>query len=157
VHVGGGRLAKRLRRQADRLGIAGRITWRGPLAQAEVIQAYRAADLFVLASRVAGDGDRDGLPNVLMEAQSQALACLSTRVAGIPEVIEDGATGRLVAPGDTAGLAAALQALIRDPQSRSALGQAGAIAVRHRFDCHAGIERLAARLGRPQPRAAAAE
>ena len=70
------------------------------LAQPEVLAAYREADLFVLASKVAKDGDRDGLPNVLIEAQSQRLACVSTDVSAIPELIEHGVTGLLVPPGD---------------------------------------------------------
>ena len=64
-------------------GIGGRIVWHGPLAQRAVIERYRAADLFVLACRIAADGDRDGLPNVLMEAQSQGLACLSSELPSI--------------------------------------------------------------------------
>ena len=72
------------------------------------LAAYRGADIFVLASKIASDGDRDGLPNVLMEAQSQGLACVATSLAGIPELIEDGVTGLLVPPGDPAALAAAL-------------------------------------------------
>jgi len=72
-----------LQQQAARLGIAQRIVWRGALAQPDVLAAYRAADLFVLASKIAQDGDRDGLPNVLMEAQSQDLACLTTGVSAI--------------------------------------------------------------------------
>src|SRR3546814_6917682 len=63
-----------LERQATTLGLADRIDWHGPAAQAEVLARYRAADLFALASRVARDGDRDGLPTVLVEAQSQGLA-----------------------------------------------------------------------------------
>ena len=70
----------------------------GAQAQAEVFRSYLAADLFLLASRIAGDGDRDGLPNVLMEAQSQRLPCLATRVSAIPELIEDGVTGVLAPP-----------------------------------------------------------
>ena len=84
VHVGGGPLLPALERQAAEAGIADRVEWRGPATQDEVLARYRAADLFVLASRVVADGDRDGLPNVLMEAQSQALACVATRVSGIP-------------------------------------------------------------------------
>ncbi|MFQ5468436.1 MAG: glycosyltransferase, partial [Kiloniellaceae bacterium] len=126
IHIGGGALGPALRSQAARLGLEARIAWYGAQAQARVIEAYRRADLFVLASRVAPDGDRDGLPNVLMEAQSQGLACLSTGVSAIPELIEDGATGLLVAPGDPAALAAALDRLIRDPGARDRLGAAGA-------------------------------
>ena len=67
-----------------RSGFADRVQWRGPQAQAAVLDAYRAADIFALPCRVSADGDRDGLPNVLLEAQSQKLACVSTRVSGIP-------------------------------------------------------------------------
>ncbi len=122
VHIGGGSLAATLRELAERLGLAPRIEWRGALAQPEVLDAYRRADLFVLAAKVTEDGDRDGLPNVLMEAQSQRLACVATDVSGIPELIESGATGLLVPPGDPPALARALARLIRDPVRRAALG-----------------------------------
>ena len=118
VHIGGGSLAATLRSLAERLGLAPRIEWRGALAQPEVLAAYRRADLFVLAAKETEDGDRDGLPNVLMEAQSQRLACIATRVSGIPELIEDGTTGLLVPPGDPPALARALTGLIRDPVRR---------------------------------------
>jgi glycosyltransferase involved in cell wall biosynthesis len=146
-HIGGGD-GEALREQADRLGIADRIDWRGAQSQAEVLAALRAADLFVLASRVTDDGDRDGLPNVLMEAQSQALACISTNISAIPELIRDGETGLLVAPQDPAGLAAALTKLIFDPQCRLALGAAGDVRVRSAFGHEAGITDLLARFPR---------
>ncbi|MEE8499465.1 MAG: glycosyltransferase family 4 protein [Kiloniellales bacterium] len=147
VHIGGGELRAALEVQAERLGLGTRIDWRGAQAQAQVLAAYRAADLFVLASRVAADGDRDGLPNVLMEAQSQGLACLSTRVSAIPELIEHEATGVLVAPGAPAALAVALERLIRAPETRARLGAAGQQRVRARFAMDAGIDTLAARFG----------
>lgn len=125
LHIGGGPLRDRLKEQAGRLGISDRVDWLGARAQAEVIEAYGRADLFVLASRIAGDGDRDGLPNVLMEAQSQRLAVVATRVSAIPEFIDDGKNGLLVAPDDAAGLSAALGDLIRDPARRSEMGEAG--------------------------------
>jgi len=147
VHIGGGALAGRLKHQAARLGLADRIEWRGARPQPEVLAAYRAADLFALAAKVAGDGDRDGLPNVLMEAQSQGLACVATDISGIPELIEAGASGLLVRPGDRAALAAALARLIADPVLRARLGAAGAARVRDAFDAAAAIEALAARFG----------
>ena len=100
VHIGGGTLAKALKRRAKRLGIAGRIEWRGACPQPEVLSAYREADLFVLAAKIGRDGDRDGLPNVLVEAQSQRLACVATVLPAIAELVEDGRTGMLVPPGD---------------------------------------------------------
>jgi glycosyltransferase involved in cell wall biosynthesis len=156
THVGGGPLRPALERQAASLGLAGRIDWRGAATQAAVLAHYRSADLFVLASRIARDGDRDGLPNVLMEAQSQGLACLATRVAAIPELIDDGATGALVQPEDVAALAAALIRLIGDPAQRQRLGQAGQQRIRADFDMKGGIDSLARLLSRPDGAAAAA-
>lgn len=145
VHIGaGGQLAK-LQRRARRLGVAGRITWRGAQPQDAVLQALRAADLFVLPSRVARSGDRDGLPNVLMEALSQRLAVVATRVAGIPELVRDGETALLVPPGDAAALAEAIERLARDPARRARLGDAGDAQLRAGFDSDAWLDRLAAR------------
>jgi glycosyltransferase involved in cell wall biosynthesis len=147
-HIGGGGLGDALKAQARRLGIADRCTWHGAQAQQFVFDAYADADLFVLASRIAEDGDRDGLPNVLMEAQSQALACVSTRVSAIPELIEDGSNGLLVPPSDPPALAKAIERLIRDPALRAQLAQRGHDIVRQRFSFEAGVERLLARLPR---------
>lgn len=147
VHIGGGTQAKDIKDRADRLGLAERIEWRGARPQPEVLAAYREADLFVLAAKIAPDGDRDGLPNVLVEAQSQRLACVATRLSAIPELIEDGVTGLLVAPVDPPALAAALAQLIADPELRAQLGAAGAAQVRAAFDADAAIEALARRFG----------
>jgi glycosyltransferase involved in cell wall biosynthesis len=149
VHVGGGALGEELRRRAENLGLSRRIVWRGALSQLDVLDAYQAADLFVLAAKVSEDGDRDGLPNVLMEAQSQRLACVATDISGIPELIETGTTGLLVRPADPAGLAGALAELIRSPARRAALGAAGERRVRMRFSMIAGIDLLAQRFGLP--------
>ena len=149
VHIGGGARAARLARQAERLGLDRRVEWRGARPQPEVLAAYRAADLFVLAAKIGRDGDRDGLPNVLMEAQSQALACVATRLPGIAELIEDGRTGMLVRPADPRALAAALEALIRDPARRARLAAAGERRVRRDFDMTTGIAGLAALFGLP--------
>jgi glycosyltransferase involved in cell wall biosynthesis len=145
-HVGGGPLLGQLRAEAERLGIADRITWHGALPEERVLRAYRAADLFVLASRIAPDGDRDGLPNVLLEAGAMELAVVASRVAAVPEVIEDGVNGRLVPPDDPASLSAALALLIADPAARLRLGQAGRARVLEQFAMTPGVDRLAARL-----------
>jgi glycosyltransferase involved in cell wall biosynthesis len=142
VHIGGGPLARELKAQAARLGLAERIEWRGPRPQPEVLAAYREADIFVLAAKVASDGDRDGLPNVLVEAQSQHLACVATSVSGIPELVTDKKNGLLVAPGDPAALATALAALARAPQWRGELGAAAEERVRCRFDNERTLDEL---------------
>ena len=145
-HVGYGELIGDLQGRARSLGIAGRVEWHGAEEQARVIERYRASDLFVLPSREAGNLDRDGLPNVLMEAQSQALACLSTRFSAIPELIVDGETGVLVPPGDVDALRAALEVLIRSPGERERLGMAGYARVRSEFQAERGIAEIAALL-----------
>ena len=143
THVGGGPELKRLRARAEALGLVDRIAWLGPRDQAAVLEHYRAADLFTLPCRVAEDGDRDGLPNVLVEAQSQGLPCLSTAVGGVPELIVDGANGRLVPPDDPDALAAALAQLVRDPDGRRALGRTGQLRVARHFDSAASLDALA--------------
>ena len=145
VHIGSGDLKHDLRAQADRLGLSGRIDWRGAQDQATVIEALRRADLFVLTSVVAGDGDRDGLPNVLMEAASQRLAILSTAVSAIPEFITDGTHG-LLTDGTPPAIAAALERLATDPALRLRLGEAAHARLRAEFGMTAGIDRLIRRL-----------
>jgi glycosyltransferase involved in cell wall biosynthesis len=147
VHVGGGPLKRRLERRASALGISARVEWRGALTQQEVLIEYRNADLFALASRIARDGDRDGLPNVLAEAQTQALACVATRVSAIPELVRDGQSGLLVEENDPAALARALETLIRSPARRRTLGQAGQSRVVESFGLDANIEHLALKFG----------
>jgi glycosyltransferase involved in cell wall biosynthesis len=147
VHLGGGALAQDLKDLAARLGLSERIEWRGARPQPEVLAAYREADLFVLAAKIAPGGDRDGLPNVLVEAHSQGLACVATRLPAIPELIEEAATGLLVPPGDPAALAAALARLIAAPDLLAKLGAAGAARVRAAFDADTAIEALAGKFG----------
>ncbi len=130
---------------AQKLGLSDRIEWRGARDQAEVIEALRRADIFALPCRIAGDGDRDGLPNVLMEAASQELPILSTNVSSIPEFIETGKHGVLVEP-DADALAQALAGMIADPAGRAKMAAAARERLISDFGMDAGINRLAARL-----------
>lgn len=141
-HVGAGGQVPALKALADELGIAGRCTWKGAMDQTEVLAAYRAADIFALASRITADGDRDGLPNVIVEAASQGLPCVASNLSGIPELITDGATGWLVAPEDPEALSEALAQAISDPAERARRGAAVAQLVRDSFDYHTSIAQL---------------
>lgn len=152
THIGGGPLLGELRALAQKLGIADRIDWRGALPQHDVLAALKAADIFVLASRIAEDGDRDGLPNVLMEAQSQRLATLATNVSAVPELVIDGETGFLVEPRDAAAMTAALDRLARDPDLRREFSERGNRRLRELFDVNGWVGRLAAKLGAPEER-----
>lgn len=145
THIGGGDLLAALQARAQAAGIAARIEWRGACDQPEVIAAMRAADLFVLPSRIAEDGDRDGLPNVLMEAASQLLPIISTAVAAIPEFIESGTHG-LLAEDDPEALSCAIETLARDPARAQAMAEAARTRLIAEFTMQPGIDRLAARL-----------
>jgi len=141
-HIGAGDLTKELRAMAGNLGIADRVRWDGALDQKDVLARYRESDVFALACRIAADGDRDGLPNVLVEASSQRLACVSTAVSGVPELIEHGRNGVVVPPEDPGALAKALAQLIRDPDLRQRLGSAAEERVRSDFDHHSSVRQL---------------
>jgi glycosyltransferase involved in cell wall biosynthesis len=151
VHVGGGPHKDAMRALARELGVDDRIAWMGSLPQEDVLQHYRAADIFVLASRIAKDGDREGLPNVLMEAQSQGLPCVATNTSAVPELIVDGDTGLIVPPGDCEALARALARVVTDPALRDRLGAAGQARVVRDFPHDANLDRLGHEFGLAAP------
>ena len=142
THIGTGPLLAACKARAQTRGIADKIHWRGSQSQETVIDAYRRSEFFALNCRIAEDGDRDGLPNVLVEAQSQGLAVVSTRLSGVPELIEDGVNGLLVEADDDHALGEALQRLITNPELRRRLGDAGRAVVFERFDMAGNFERL---------------
>ena len=145
THIGGGELKGELGERASALGLSDRITWYGVCNQPEVIAAMRRADLFALPSRVARDGDRDGLPNVLMEAASQRLPILSTPVSAIPEFITDGQHGRL--SDDTPeALSAAMADIAADPERAATQAQSAYDRLVREFRMEPGIAQLSDRL-----------
>ncbi len=106
--------------------------------QADPKPYYEAMDLFVLSSL------REGLPNVLLEAMALAVPCVATRIAGVPLLIQDGANGRLIEPGDVAALTDALRELLSDETARQRLGVAGRATVETRYSFARRMEKLAA-------------
>ncbi|PHQ70372.1 MAG: colanic acid biosynthesis glycosyltransferase WcaL [Sneathiella sp.] len=143
THIGGGPLLPHLKSMAISLGIADRIDWRGAQSQQHVLEALRRSDIFVLASRITQDGDRDGLPNVLMEAQSQKVAVVATDISAIPELIRDGETGLLVPSQDPEKLAGAILALCKNPEQRTVFANKGDERLRDLFDAENWNARLA--------------
>lgn len=146
THIGSGELREQLKSLAAELGLADRVAFLGAKPQGEVIAALREADLFVLPCKEGDAGDRDGLPNVIMEAATQALPLLSTTFAGVPEFITDGRNGRLVPPGDPAALADAIAALAADPTTRLAFGARALETLRSGFSFEAGVATIAGKL-----------
>lgn len=144
THIGGGDELARLKPLADELGISDRVVWTGAMDQKQVLDHYRQADLFALACRITSDGDRDGLPNVLVEAASQNLTCISTNISGIPEFFVDGENGLLTVPDDPSAFSQALAKAITDPALRTRLGHAAEQRVRTSFDHRNSITELKA-------------
>ncbi|MDX1643477.1 MAG: glycosyltransferase family 4 protein [Thermoanaerobaculia bacterium] len=140
--VGDGPLRESLHARARDLGLDDRIAWSGALPHEEVLARMRRARLFVLPCRVAGDGDQDALPTVLLEAMARGLACVSTPIGGVPEIVEHGATGLLVPPNDREALAAAISELLDSPEKRRRMGEAGHRRAARLFDRRTNVAAL---------------
>lgn len=132
--VGTGPLRSELERLASDLELDGRVSFAGARSFPEVEHCYRRAAMVVLPCRVATDGDRDGVPTVLLEAMARGLPVISTPVAGIPEVVLHEETGLLVPEGDSRALADAIERLLADPGWGHALGRAGRSTVARAHD-----------------------
>ncbi len=146
THIGGGPLRETLRAQASQLGLIDRCEFLGGRPQEEVIAAYVDGDLFVLPCRIDRTGDRDGLPNVMVESLALALPVISTPMSGIVELVHDGENGLLVPSDDPRRLADAIAKLTRAPRQRQAYGKAGSATARKKFDHRAQIGALIAKL-----------
>ncbi|MEQ6901073.1 glycosyltransferase [Nocardioides sp. YIM 152588] len=142
--IGDGVLRTDLEKLAAELGVADRVRFLGPRSEAEVREALAAADLFVLPSVVARDGQMEGLPVALMEALASGVPTVSTRLSGIPEIVVDGETGLLAEPADPASLAAALTRILEDaPEVVRARVEAGRALVCRDFELRTEVGRLA--------------
>jgi colanic acid/amylovoran biosynthesis glycosyltransferase len=126
--VGEGPAGEALRARAAALGVAERVQWLGAVGQDEIRRHYEEADAFCLPSFA------EGVPVVLMEAMAMQLPVVATRIAGIPELIDDGVSGLLVAPARAGELADALARLAASPELRGQLGRAGREAVMAGYD-----------------------
>ena len=123
--VGDGPLRATLAASIAELGLADRVALLGPRRQSEVRQLLASARVFALAAQREGDGGSDNLPTVIMEAMAASVAVVSTRIAGIPEMVDEGTTGTLVAEHDVAAFAAALEHLLTDAPLAVQFGESG--------------------------------
>jgi colanic acid/amylovoran biosynthesis glycosyltransferase len=134
--VGDGPDRKRLEAAAGRLGIAARVIFEGALSHDRVLELYRSADLFALASFA------EGLPVVLMEAMAMQIPCVATHITGIPELIQNGVDGLLVPPADPGALARAIELVIDDHELRACIARAGRRKILLDYDAAANISKV---------------
>ncbi|HYE03608.1 MAG TPA: glycosyltransferase family 4 protein [Phycisphaerales bacterium] len=135
--VGDGPERAELEGRAARLGLGGRVGFHGALARAGVQRLLSEADVFVMCSL------SEGVPVVLMEAMAAGVPVIAPRLAGIPELVEEGRSGLLTTPADPAALGAAMRRLAHDPDLRNRLAAAGREVVRAEYGLEASARRLA--------------
>ena len=140
--VGGGVLENELKEQAVSLGIGDRVTFTGPKNQNEVQEFLRQADVFVLPCVQAKNGNMDGIPVSLMEAMAAGVPVISTKLSGIPELIEDGVSGLLVEPKDSEGLAVGIKKVLTEPELCERLIQQARIKVETEFEVKKNAEKF---------------
>ncbi len=134
VHIGSGDMEEEIRQLIRRRNLENRVHLLGTLTHDEVLTHYRHAHCVALACRVAEDGDRDGIPNVLIEAMAVGVPVVSTRVSAIPELVEDGVTGTLVEPRQPEAMARALARVLTRPEDRGDILRRAREKVEREFD-----------------------
>jgi glycosyltransferase involved in cell wall biosynthesis len=141
---GDGPLCQPLQEWIDAHDLAGEVTLHGDRPQQELIPAFQNATLFVLTPFQTEDGDRDGIPNVLVESMAVGVPVITTAVAGIPELVEHNQNGLLYQPHDVEGISSGITELLRNPEKRRQMGDAGSKKVREQFDVAQAAQRLKA-------------
>ena len=144
VLIGDGDDREQIRQLIVDLQLSDHCQWLGTRTHDEVLNQFRACDLFVLACEIAGNGDRDGIPNVLVESLAMGVPALSTRVSAIGEILLHGRTGYTVAPSDPQAMAEAILHLVRDEDLRRSLISSGKAWVAAHFDNRQLLSELAA-------------
>jgi glycosyltransferase involved in cell wall biosynthesis len=124
------------------LGLEGIVELPGAILQDDLVQVYRQATLFALACQVLDNGDRDGLPNVLVEAMAMEIPVVATEVSGIPELVEHGTNGFLVPPRSPQLLADHMRRLLEDAALRKRMAQEGRRKVLAEFDLERNTRRV---------------
>lgn len=125
------------------LGLSDQCRWLGTLAHGEVIEHFQRSHAFVLGCEVAANGDRDGIPNVLVESMAMGVPVVATTVSAIPELVVDAEHGLLVPPKDPDALAGALTRILTDTGLRQHVIPAARQRVRSNFDNRVLINQLA--------------
>ncbi len=140
--IGKGELRDALQALIDELRLSEQVKLLGPQPQDGVLEAYQRSAVFALPCIIGSDGNRDGLPTVLLEAMATGLPVVSTALTGIPEIIDHGRNGLLVPPGDPEALAHALARLLQNHPYRVEMGAAARRKVARAFDVRQNVSQL---------------
>lgn len=127
----------------EAMGLSSHVRLMGSCTQQDLVSVYQHADIFAFTPFVTDDGDRDGIPNALMEAMACSLPVLVTNAGGIPELVTHGANGLMSTPRDVDCIAAGLETLLQDADLRTCLGAAARETVAEGFDAWAQAAELA--------------
>ena len=141
--VGNGPYLESLVDQVAKAGLAERVRFHGQLPRQEIAKLFRRVHVLSVPSIPTQSGRREGIPVVLMEAMSSGVPVVASGISGIPELVEDGHSGLLVPPRDSAVIANALERLYHDVRLRKRLGQAGREKVLSEFDLNKNANTLA--------------
>jgi glycosyltransferase involved in cell wall biosynthesis len=141
--VGGGEMQDELTSLIKKLGLQENVSLHGKKSQKELLDFYRNADLFALACEVQADGDRDGIPNVLVEAMAMKIPVVSTRISGIPELVSDRESGLLVEQRNPDSLAQAMTRLLQDKARAEKFAAEGLCKVQRDFDNKRNVKLIA--------------
>jgi glycosyltransferase involved in cell wall biosynthesis len=141
---GDGPLSQTLQKWLEEHDMAGDVMLMGDSTQQELISIYQKATLFALTPVQTEDGDRDGIPNVLLEAMAVGLPVITTAVAGIPELVEDNQNGLLYQPHDVDGISSGILELLDNAEKRKLLGDLASKKVKEQFDVAQAAKRLKA-------------
>lgn len=140
--IGEGPRRAELAAQITAANLERHVIMHGSMKRDDVVRMLKAADVKVLASVPTAEGKREGVPVVLMEAMACGLPVISSRLSGIPELVEHERTGVLLPPGEAEGLAGAIERLQNDPALRRRLGEAGREKVLREYDLKANVQEL---------------
>lgn len=142
THIGSGESAPLIQGMIRDLGLQNRVKLLGTLPHREVLAHYKNAHCFALACKVASNGDRDGIPNVLIEAMATGLPVIATKVSAIPELVEDGFTGLLTEPGNPAAMAEGIREILSRPANSAERVKHARTKVEKEFDNRRCVTRL---------------
>ncbi len=144
IILGNGELNQSLHQEARSLGLDGVVGFTSDVTNEEVCDVVKRSSIFILPCVISANGDRDGTPTAIAEAQYLGVPVISSKISGLPELVEDGVSGILTEPADVDAIAQAIVTLMRDPALRAKMGAAGRKIIEEKYNITSNVAKLAA-------------